>query len=564
MKKFIIILYIMFLIFIMNLYSETNAESRNVKKVVKEISPSIVKVIALDGRKYIASGIVIEKNLIVSNAKVAAHPFKKIIIKTHKGESYNADIVGSDNRTSIILLRIKGEKLKPARTGKKPDAGDWAGLVGVFYRTFPYIKDGIVSSSDDNRLILNSTVMPGTTGGAVVNRRGELVGMIRGMLGFQYFPQYIFKDNSSELKIIPENKMKGSQCLALPIKKVRQVVSELKNHGYVRRGWLGVNISGGYNGIVRIDRVERKSAAEKGGLKRGDIIVEMDGKSIRSASEIASLISGKFPGEKVKLKLQRGKNRINLSVKLGDFRKRKVTSDPGSFFTMKSSLPVIPELLESLPVFKRYVYRVTGPVTLGLNTVALTPELADEFEVPGNGGLLISKIMESRIGKAGLKVGDILVRAGGKRLASTDELKKVVISSKPDTVLDLEFYRKGKKKNIRISPDSLAGSKNPIGNFRKKMAEMKYWMELNEKMKIKRQLENLKLLEARKLREVLEKKNIQREKSEIEREKEMLRKEYLKRIKEELEKLRLEKIKIEKKLKEKKSKKKKKEGYPFL
>lgn len=557
MKKILIIFYIILLIFIMGLYGETAGSEKEVKSIVKAISPSVVKVIAQDGRRYIASGIVIGRDLVISNAKVADHPFRKILIFTHNGKTYDAKVVGKDRKTSIILLKTAGKYFLPVKSGSVPEVGDWVGLVGVFYRDFPFIKSGIVSSVNENEMILNASVMPGTTGGAVVNRRGEFVGMIRGMLGFQNFPQYIFKDNSGELKIIPTKNPRPDQCYVLPVNRVRKVVRELKSFGYVRRGWLGVNISNDIGSNVRVANVEKNSPAEKWGLKKNDIIVKIDGVGIKRPIILANMISNKIPGEKVNFIVKRRGKSIPLPVTLGDFRDRKIAEKSGSFFSFGNRVPVAPELVESLPTLKNYVYRITGHVSLGADLVPLTPELAKEFGIVEKGGLLVSKIKNRNLLDSGLKVGDILIRAGEKMIKSPEDLKNVLYSDKNNNLIKIEYYRKGKLRTVRIKPEVMSEKDSIFKDFKKKLIEMRFWMEQSEKRNLKLKLEKLKALEKNRLRQVYEKEKITKEHMEIEKEKEMLRKEYLQRIKGELKRLNLEKKRMEKELKKKKEKKKK-------
>ncbi|MCK4889331.1 MAG: trypsin-like peptidase domain-containing protein, partial [Candidatus Aminicenantes bacterium] len=203
MKKILFIVY-MILIFLFISLNSAETEYRSdsdIKKALKRISPSVVKVVTQNHRRYIATGVAIESDLVLSNIMVLGHPFDRIYIETAKGKTHDVTIVGKDKNSSLILLKTKRKVLRPVKRGKLPETGEWVGLVGVFYKQFPFLNQGIISGSSSNDLILSATVAPGSTGGAVVNRKGEFVGIIRGVFGYKFFPQYTFKDNHSELKI---------------------------------------------------------------------------------------------------------------------------------------------------------------------------------------------------------------------------------------------------------------------------------------------------------------------------------------------------------------------------
>ncbi len=558
----------MLLIFFLSMYADSDISGPDVKKIVKKISPSIVKVVAQDGRRYIASGIAINKDLVVSNAKVAEHPFRRIILITQNGKSYNAAIVGKDSKSSIILLRTDKKDLNPVKSGKLPETGDWVGLAGIFYRNFPYIKSGIVSSVNKNEMILDAEVMPGTTGGAVVNKKGEFIGMIRGMIGFRSFPQYIFKDDSSELKVIPTEKSKHAQCFAIPADRVDRVAKELNKFGYVRRGWLGVRIAMDNGNFIRIDNVDKGSPAEKFGLKSGDIIRKIDGLKIKSARKLGTLISSKIPGKKLRFIVNRNGKDLKLDVKLGDLRERKSIDRVRNFFSFTNEMPIVPELIRSLPKMKNYVFNIMGPVTLGFDLVSLTPELAKEFGIRENGGLLISKIRKKKISDSGIRVGDIVVKAGRKLVRSADDLRSAIFSLKKGEKITLKYYRKGKLISSKVEPEIIKGDHKVYQNFNNRVNEIKFWAEQVEKRRLKRKIEKLQALKVRSLEEAKarelnlslkkakEREFQLREKIELERESKMLRKEYLKKVRKEIDKLRAEMIRVERELKKEKEKNK--------
>jgi hypothetical protein len=210
-----------------------------------------------------------------------------------------------------------------------------------------------------------------------------------------------------------------------------------------------------------------------------------------------------------------------------------------------------------------------GPVTLGFDLVPLTPELANEFGIKENGGLLISKIRKKKISESGIRVGDIVVKAGRKFVRSADDLRSVIFSLKKGEKITLKYYRKGKLISSKVEPEIIRGDNYIYRNFNNRMNEIKFWAEQAEKRRLKRKIERLQELKSRSLREIKARelkislkeakaRELQmREKIELERESKMLRKEYLEKVRKEIDKLKAEMIKVERELRKEKAKKKK-------
>lgn len=423
-----------------------------VKDVLKRVSPSIVKVVAENHKRYVASGIAIAPDRVISSLMVIRQPYQKIYIMTVTGDVYPARVLGKDTGTSLLLLDIGKKVLTPIPHAKQYEAGDWVGMVGVFYRRFPAIYQGIVSSVSDDQLIVNGPVTPGSPGGAVVNRKGELMGVIRGGYGYTFTPDYIYKDHSTEFTVRSPRNLQRDLCYSIPAAKVRDYAVELEKYGKVRRGWLGVTLapqSG--NEPLTVVNVSKYSPAEKAGIRKGDKLLKIKGETVRNNADVIRLVKSLKPGQTARFELLRGKKKETVLAVVGEFEDRfhrNFSTSPNR------NLFVIPEMGESLPKLEDFVFNLSGSRTLGVDVVAITPELARKFKVKEGSGLMISKVHENTAAhKAGFQIADVIVRVGDKEIKKNADLRVVLKEMKNDTSLPVQVYRKGTLKKINVVPD---------------------------------------------------------------------------------------------------------------
>jgi len=566
MKKILFIIYILLILAFVRLNGSdaVTAGETFVKKALDRISPSVVKVVTQNHRRFIATGVAIGKDTVLSNITVLNHPFDRIYIETVKGNTFDVKVAAKDKSSSLILLRTKEKVLQPVKKGEIPQTGEWVGLVGVFYKRFPSLNQGIISSRSGTDLILNATVAPGSTGGAVVNRNGEFVGLIRGVFGYKLYPQYTFKDNQSELKIVSSVRGGKDLCYAIPSNRVFRIAEDLEKYGKVKRGWLGVNISTDEKGFVRVDSIVKASPAHTGGIREGDRIIEISGNKIKTPVQLSESIKMLRPGDNIVVSVSReGKNR-KINVKLADLDIRSKKRIQLKELELEKKLSQMPEYHESLPKIRNYTFNVSKSRSLGADMIPLTPELAAEFKVKSGNGLLVSRVWyKPKKDAPVLKVGDILTTAEGESLNSVSDLSAVLQKLKQDKKVKITLIRKGKKLEKMVAPVYLGFKPNLIERFNKKFFDARFWMEMQQQMKMKEELEKLKVL---KEREMLQQEKSLRKKDQkkIQDELEKKRLESLEKYKLELEQLIKEKQAVEKELKKLKKKKKEKEDDPGL
>lgn len=467
MKKIFIMIFIIFLM-VIPVKAETSitALEKEVKEVLAKVSPSIVKVISQNHRNYYATGIVIDKDHVITNTIITKYPYRSIYIRSAAGDRYQAKIVGKDKNSSILILKIGKNSLIPINQAKKFEVGDWVGLVGAFYKKFPAINQGILSSVSEDEMILNAAVVPGISGGAVVNKKGELIGVIRGRFSFTLEPDYTFRDHNAEILLRSPRTRSKDLCVAVPVKKVTRVTDDLIKYGKIRKGWLGVTITTtGKN--VTVEKVVEGSPAEKGGIRTGDIILSIDEKPMKNAADVVKVVRSLRPEQKSKIKIRRDEDEklIVTTIAEAEAKDHNISffTAPGlnqySYSTSTGQVVTIPEKWQAMPKLENFIFNLSGARSLGIDMLSLTPELADEFMVKEGFGLLISKIYKkSAAEKAGLRVADIIVKVNDQYIKRITDLRQVLskLGSGDKDVL-LKLYRKGKIKEVKVLPDKSSG-----------------------------------------------------------------------------------------------------------
>lgn len=487
MKRIMTLLFIFLLLFLtLNAAGTAPPAENDVKGILHKVSPSIVKVVAENHKRYIATGIAIAPNHIISSSMVIRYPYRELYIRTAAGEEFPAKLLGKDNGTSLILLEINKKALTPFKQAKGTEVGDWVALVGSFYRKFPSIFQGIVSSSSDEELILNAPVVPGSPGSAVVNKKGELLGVVRGRFGYASNPDYTYKDHSIEFFMRSSRAKNRDLCYAVPVARVVSVAKDLEKFGKVRKGWLGLLLrSRGEEDVPGVSSVTKNSPADKAGIRQGDRILKIKNKPVRSGSDVVQLVKTLKPGEKVKIELLRDNIKKSVIAIIGEaekgYRWRYTVSPDGG-------VVVIPEVGESLPMMQNYVLSFSGSRTLGFDVVAITPELAEKFNVKERSGLMISKVYNNTAAKkAGFQPADIIVRAGGKEIKRNADLRQVLNELDENESTAIVIYRSGKRKTINVVPGKTRNQYFGIfDRFRNKMKDIQIRMDDENRLSVEK------------------------------------------------------------------------------
>src|SRR5438270_79496 len=257
------------------------------------------------------SGVIVDaKNgYVITNAHVVKDA-REIQITLKDNRRLPAKLVGADPGTDIALLRVEPKELVQARWGDSDalQVGDFVMAIGNPFGLGQTATSGIVSALGRSGLSVegyehfiqtDAPINPGNSGGALINLKGELIGINSAIIG-------------------PAGGNVGIG-FAVPSVLARAVMDQLVRFGEVKRGRLGISmtdIPGGEG--AQVAQVQPKSPAEQAGLREGDVISGLNGRPVRSAAELHARLGVVPVGETVELRVQRGNDTHTVKAKIGE------------------------------------------------------------------------------------------------------------------------------------------------------------------------------------------------------------------------------------------------------
>ncbi len=443
--------------------SPFSVEEQGIKEITKKVFPSVVKVEVVNGMRKVATGVVIdEKGYIVTTALISPRD-EDIFVINVDGEKVKAEFLGMDPVTHLAVVKAEDKKWTAIDWGDSRDLspGSWVGVVSISPENTAAVTQGIVSSVSPESLRLNVWVVPGSSGSPVIDRKGLLVGLVRGTYNDEVAISIRGKVIASKsYSFSREESPSSALAMAIPVDLVKKVAEEIKEKGKVQRGWLGVYIGENEDGEVEVAEVEEDSPADTAGLKKDDIILKFEGMEISGSKMLRDKIRMHKPGDKVAVVVDRNGKEKKISVKLGEYSEANIIhefessfprlfpSEPFKAFPKDFKFDVIPKIQKPFLQFwgeRKYI---------GVSLQELNPELAEYFGVEQGTGLLVSKIdKDSPAAKAGLKVGDVIVTADGKKISKADKLSKIIQEKEKGEVVKLGIIRDKKKRTIEVKAE---------------------------------------------------------------------------------------------------------------
>jgi S1-C subfamily serine protease len=302
-------------------------------------------------------------------------------------------------------------------------------------------------------------VVGGSSGSPVVDKRGNMIGLLRG--AYAEATPLVFELNEKEFAgsgyVVSQAQAPASgMARAIPVDIVIKIADEIKEKGKVERGWLGVSIAENEEGQVEIVDIEKESPAELADLEKGDIILEFEGKEVTSTEMLAHEIKMRKPKEEVSLSIERKGKAQKVKVRLGEYSQMNIFKEfevkfP-KLFPPQAPKPSEPSAIPESPMLRRFFpSRYEARKFIGVYLEELTEELSVYFGVKEGNGLLIAKLSEnSSAEKAGMKVGDVIVKADGKEVNTVQELSKVIQGKEKGSKIKIEYVRDKKNRTAEV------------------------------------------------------------------------------------------------------------------
>jgi len=430
---------------------------KDIAGITKRTYPSVVRVEARNGTRRVATGVVIDKDGHIVTTALISPRDETITVITSDGKRMEAEFLGFDSETHLALVRAKDKGLTPLPMGKEEDLspGAWICVVSISPEMTPAVTQGIVSSVSDERLRLNIWVTPGSSGGPVLDENGRMVGLLRGIYTEDRPVVFEFRDQEqvgSGYVMGKAEAPSSGMAVAVPVDIVGKIAAEIQEKGKVQRGWLGVSIAQDAEGRIEVIGVDEESPAELAKLKEGDIFLKFGNQDVMSPQMLASEIRKRKPGEDITLTVERDGKPLEVKVKLGEYPEAEAKRElerrfPGLFPPLPPPFAMRPKDKASKPpnVFispRAREFSWERSKFIGVYLDELNTEMSDYFGVKEGTGLLVNRLTDKGPAqKSGLKVGDVIVKAEGKRVETVNELSGIVQDKKKGDKIKLEILR---------------------------------------------------------------------------------------------------------------------------
>jgi serine protease Do len=382
--------------------------------------------------RSLGSGVIVSPDgYIVTNNHVVDGASDIKVVLSDKNE-YKGKVIGSDPRSDVAVIKIDAKKLPTIAWGDSDGlrAGEMVMAVGSPFGLSQSVTTGIISAVGranvgiadyEDFIQTDAAINPGNSGGALINMKGQLVGINTAIF----------------------SRSGGYQGIgfAVPVKMVKQVMDSLIKTGKVVRGWLGVSVQDVSPQLARqfgveiaegalVGEVVNGSPADKAGMKRGDVIVGFDGRKVDDSGHLRNMAASTPVGSRVKVDIVRDKSRMTVVVEIGEQPKDAQASQDG---------PETPE---------------TSSALTGVTVQDLTPELIDRLGLDKDvaGVVVITVEQASAADESGLARGDVILSINKKQVKNTKSYNAIVSKLKKEEPVLLLINRQGSVLWMSIGP----------------------------------------------------------------------------------------------------------------
>ena len=394
----------------------------------------------------LGSGFVIDPaGFVVTNSHVVSEA-AEISVTMHDGTKLPAKLIGADGPTDLAVLKVESRKPLVAAPWGDSDAvrvGDWVVAIGNPFGLGGSVTAGILSARQrdiqqgpyDDYLQTDASINRGNSGGPLYNLNGEVIGINTA----------IYSPTGGSVGI----------GFAIPSSIARPVIEQLRDHGQVRRGWLGVQVQSVTPDIAEslgmqepsgalVTSVSPEGPAGKGGVRQGDVITRFNGKSVEQMRELPRIVAATKIGSSVPLELVREGKAETLTITVGELAPQEQ-----QVALSGSSGPPRPEST------------VDSKTVLGLTLSPLTPGLRDSFSInPDVEGVVVTEVGDASVAsERGIEAGDVIVEAGQEPVKTPEDLNRLVDDARSQgrkTVLML-FSRDGDLRYVPMPVEDRKG-----------------------------------------------------------------------------------------------------------
>ena len=347
------------------------------------------------------SGFIVDPNgYIITNNHVVADA-DRVKVKLNDGREFTAKVVGTDPHTEIAVIKIEATGLPTVPLGDSDSlkVGEWVLAIGSPFGLQHTVTAGIVSARGRGNVGItdysdfiqtDAAINPGNSGGPLLNLNGQVVGMNTAIFS-------------------PTGAYSGVG-FAIPVNMIKYISQQLRDKGSVSRGFLGLmiqdltpelakwfNVEQGKG--VLVAEVKPGTPADKAGLKRDDLIVQMDGKPVTDSETFRSHVSTTPPGKELELAVLRSGQPTTVRVQVGTLAPEEVAKA---------------ETKE-------------GPVTLGIAVQNMTDQIAQQLGYTGEIGVVVAEVQPySPAAMAGIKQGTLIKEVNRTTIHNTDEFQKAI------------------------------------------------------------------------------------------------------------------------------------------
>ncbi|PIX59518.1 MAG: hypothetical protein COZ47_12110 [Lysobacterales bacterium CG_4_10_14_3_um_filter_64_11] len=357
----------------------------------------------------------------------------EVVVRLPDRREFEATVIGSDAQADIALLRIKAKGLPYLKAGSSKNLrpGQWVFAIGS---PFGFLDNtvtvGVVSGVGRRSMDASQQYTPfiqtdvainrGNSGGPLLNTDGEVVGI----------NSQIFSNSGGYMGV----------SFAIPIEVATNTAKQLRESGHVRRGQLGVaiqNVDRKFAKTLGLDRsvgalvssVTPGSAAEKAGVKVGDVILSFNGIEILQSSDLPPMVGNTAPASKVKLRVLRDGKERELNAVLGEVPSDQSSASTGAGGGDKASAGV-----------------------LGLVVQTPSAEEREQLGLAANEGVLIARVVGDAARRAGLREGDVILRVGRTAVASAKAFSDAIAEAGDSEAVMLLVRRGEQTQFVAIAP----------------------------------------------------------------------------------------------------------------